>query len=117
MAFGFKTVGNAINPSAVGVQNKKPQVYGLAKLSELDPVACAEKRDKFLDLYTAVFGAGGAAIGAMTDNWEYAFSAAFMGALLRNYADASCLGPINVIFDIGVAMAGFSIVRTFKDRK
>jgi hypothetical protein len=41
MAFGWKTVGNAINPSAVGPQNKnpeatykKPQVYGLAALSQ-----------------------------------------------------------------------------------
>jgi len=37
MAFGWKTIGNSINPSAIGPQNKNPQatykkqqVYGLA---------------------------------------------------------------------------------------
>ncbi len=36
MAFGWKKMGDAINPSAVGPQNKKPAIYGLAALGHAE---------------------------------------------------------------------------------
>ena len=62
MAFGWKTpgakLGDAINPSAVGPQNKKPKVYGLAKMGQAAP-------DAETQLSPWWYAAGGLAAGSL----------------------------------------------------
>jgi len=119
MAFGFKTVGNAINPSAVGVQNKKPQVYGLAKLSALDPVTCTEQLTHTVDWYTAAFAAGGAVAGLLTEDFYLASTGAVVATFARNYftRENECQSVPNALGDVLFAIAGYGLVRWLKDRK
>ena len=119
MAFGWKKMGDAINPSAVGVQNKHPQVYGLAKLSALDPVTCTEQLRSTFDWYTVAFGAGGAAIGAVTDRWDFAASGVVIAALARNYftRETECQSVWNALFDVLAGLAGYQLALLVQGKK